>query len=140
VFSASKIRSRGGIWIEMVIAIPVILMLGFGIVEYAAAYWLKDAVALAAQRGAREAIESAATNASVSAAVQEQMQASGLHGKVTYSVTTNPANVLGLPTGYPIEVTVRATWSGMGISVLPTSLGGISGNKQFVVTAVMNKE
>lgn len=126
--------------IEMLIAMPMLIGLGFGVVEYGTAYWLKNTLQQVAAEGAREATESTATNSSVTAVVKDRMQMVGLDPKSTYTVTLSPADVSGLPTGTQISVTVTTTWGSAGVKALPTFLGGINSSKQFTASVAMNRE
>jgi Flp pilus assembly protein TadG len=118
---------------------PILLMLGFGGVEYGHYIYVKHDVQAAARDGARQATLSDATNTTVTNAVQRTMNAAGL-GSSGYTVTLNPTNVSGLPSGTQITVTVNCPWSAAGMHLLPAALGGISSSKIVSSQAVYNRE
>ena len=137
--SARRNRCGGASVLELSLVLPILIMLGFGVVDYGYFFYLKNTFQGAAQAGARAAIPYAATNSNVTAIVNQMMSAAGFASN-KYTVTTNPSSVGGLSSGTAITVTVSSTWSTVGTSALATSLGGINGSKQIAGTAVMQKE
>jgi Flp pilus assembly protein TadG len=126
----------------MAFVLPILASLSFGVADYGYFFYLKSTLQGAAQSGARAAISSAATNASVNGTngmVTNVMTAAGIPAS-NYTVTLNPSNISGLSVGTPITVTVTAVWGTVGTHALPASLGGISNAKQIVGIAVMQKE
>jgi Flp pilus assembly protein TadG len=129
----------GGLVLEVSIALPVPVMLAMGVVEYSYFIHVKSVLQEAAQSGARVAIQSNATNATVTSAVTTAMQTAGF-GSSGYTVTTNPSSVTTIATGTTTTVTVSATWGSFGVHPLPTSLGGISPARQVIAAATMIRE
>lgn len=125
--------------IEFVLALPLLLMLTFGLVDYGYFFFAKNSLVSAAQIGARAAVPESATNTSVTSAISASLGASGF-GNSAYTVTTSPADVSTASKGAAITVTVIAAWSNIGVHTLPTFLGGINSSKQVIGTAVMIKE
>lgn len=123
----------------MVLVFPLLMTLGFGILEYSSFIYAKGAVQTAAREGARAAIQSSATNASVQATVDSVMANAGLQG-TGYTMTLSPPTMLGLPTGQAITVTVAFNWGNLGLHPLPTGMGGISNSKSLTSTVVMHRE
>lgn len=130
---------HGGSLVELILALPLLLMLTFGMVDYGYFFFAKNSLISAAQIGCRAAVPQSATNSTVSSAISASLTASGF-GNSTYTVTTNPNTISGVAKGTTITVTVSATWSNIGFHTLPTYLGGIDPSKQVVGTAVMIKE
>ena len=137
--SIIRFRRSGGSLIEILFVLPLLLSLTFGVCEYGYYFFLKGSQVDAARYGARTAILSTATSTTVNTAVKNSMTNSGF-SSACYSVTTNPSDLTGLPTGTPITVTVTSTWGAAGVSLLPSALGGIPSSKTVVGTAVMDRE
>ncbi len=133
------IKVRGGSLIELVLVLPILLSLSFGIAEYGYYFYVKNTMLGAARNGARQAILSTATNTTVTSAISSTMTAAGLQN-TGYTVTTSPASMTGLPTGQLITVTITVNWGTAGVHVLPSWLGGISNSKSVVAVACMNRE
>ena len=123
----------------MCLVIPVMVMLAFGVVEYASFISVKASIQQAAREGAREAIRSTATNTSVQSAISAVMTNAGLQGS-GYTVTISPASVQGLPTGQAVTITVSCTWANVGMHALPAGMGQISDSKVITETVLMNRE
>ena len=130
---------RGNAVVELVIGLPILIMLGFGALDYSYYCYAKNTLQAASRDGARQAILPSATNASVTAAIQADLQAAGL-GSSGYVITLSPANMTGLPSGQAITVTVSCSWATMGLHALPTVMGGIGNGKQVVGVTVMHRE
>jgi len=125
--------------IEFVLALPLLLMLTFGLVDYGYFFFAKNSLVSAAQIGVRAAVPESATNTSVTSAISASLGASGF-GNSSYTITTNPTDVSTASKGTAVTVTVTAGWSNIGVHTLPTFLGGIDSSKQVIGTAVMIKE
>ena len=139
-FRARRSPDRfGGAMVEFVLALPLLLMLTFGLVDYGYFFFAKNSLVSAAQIGARAAVPESATNSSVTSAISASLGASGF-GNSGYTVTTNPKDVSTASKGAAVTVTVTAAWSNVGVHTLPTFLGGIDSSKQVIGTAVMIKE
>jgi Flp pilus assembly protein TadG len=133
-----KMRS-GGAMIEAVLVMPLIVMLGFGVIDYSYFFYLKNTLQGAAQAGARAAIPNAAVNSDVTGVVSSMLNAAGI-ASANYTLATTPSNVSGLAATTNITVTITATWGTIGTHMLSTSMGGIGNAKKVVGTAVMQKE
>jgi Flp pilus assembly protein TadG len=125
--------------VELVLIFPLLMTLGFGIIEYSSFIYAKTAVQNAAREGARAAIQSSATNASVQSVIDSVMANAGLQSS-GYTTTFSPSNLLGLPTGQAISITVTFTWGNLGLHPLPSGMGGISSSKTLTSTVVMHRE
>ena len=134
-------RPAGNALLDLAFVLPILLGLTFGAVEYGYAIYVKHALQGAAREGARRAIVAGATSAQVQAAVDESMQQAGFpQGKYTRPAIITPANWNTASSGTAIRVEVTATWSSIGVSVLPSVLGGIDPAKQLKANTAMRKE
>jgi len=131
---------RGGLAIlETILVMPLLLMVSFGAAEYSDYFYVKNALAGAARDGVRTAILSAATESTVTTAVDSSLGVSGVPS-ADCTITTSPTDISTASQGSAVTVTITATWSSVGVSPLPLYLGGISPSKQISVSAVMMKE
>ena len=72
-------------------------------------------------------------------AIDSMMTTAGLNSS-GYSVAVSPANLVGLPTGQPVTVTVSCTWANVGFHALPAGMGGIPNSKTITESVTMNRE
>lgn len=132
-------RRRGGSLLEMMLLLPLLVMLSFGVVDYGYYFYLRNTFQGAAMDGARAAIPASATNTSVTSAVANVMTAAGVSSS-NYTVTLTPSNVSGVAAGTSITVQISASWGTVGTHALGSAFGGISDSKTVTATAVMVKE
>jgi Flp pilus assembly protein TadG len=132
-------RQRGSSILELILVMPILLMLGFGIVDYGYFFYVKNTLQGAAQSGARTAISASAANSDVNTTISNILTAAGMQNS-NYVVTTSPADISTAAAGASVTVTVSATWSNIGLHTLSSGYGGISNSKQIVGTAIMRKE
>jgi Flp pilus assembly protein TadG len=132
-------RRRGGSLLEMMLVLPLLLMLSFGVVDYGYYFYLRNTFQGAAMDGARAAIPASATNTSVTSTIANVMSAAGVSSS-NYTVTLTPSNVSGVAAGTNITVQVSASWGTVGTHALGSAWGGISNSKTVTATAVMVKE
>jgi Flp pilus assembly protein TadG len=125
--------------LELVMVLPILLMLSFGVVDYGYYFYLKNTLQGAAQAGARAAVPGSATNANVTTAVSNILTAAGISNS-NYTVTLSPSDVSTAAAGSAVTVTVSCTWANVGTHALSSSFGGISDTKQVVGVAAMRKE
>jgi Flp pilus assembly protein TadG len=137
-----KPRRKGAALLEMLLVLPILLMLSFGVVDYGYYLYLKNTFQSAAEAGVRAAVPYAATNASVTGTngIVTQMMSAGGFPAASYVVTLSPSNVSNLSPGTQITVTISALWGNVGTHALNSSFGGISDGKAVVGNAVMQKE
>ena len=146
-------RRRGGRYsgnavLDLAFVLPILLMLTFGAIEYGYAMFVKHALQGAAREGARAAIVSGATAATIQSAVDQAMLTSGFQQTKyvrpsTIEVYKNGAYSTawtGAVAGDGIRVTVQAQWGTIGIDVLPTWMGGIDTAKTLSAATMMRKE
>jgi Flp pilus assembly protein TadG len=132
-------RRGGGSMIEMIIVLPVLVMLSFGAAEYGDYFYIKNAFMSAARDGVRTAVLASASNTSTTTAINNSLSLANIPS-ANYQVTFTPTDVSTASAGTSVEVTITATWSTVGITPLPSEMGGISSSKQLSVSAVMMKE
>lgn len=143
-FSQKRRNRRGNAVLDAALVLPILVSLTFGTAEYGYFFFIKHSFEGAAREGARAAIvPSTATNTPVTQAVASSLFAAGLNSSQTtldakYTLAISPA--VTSVSGTAIEVDVSATWSNVGISPLPTVMGGIASTKVVKGTAVMRKE
>jgi len=130
---------RGASVLEFVLVIPILIMLGFGIVDYGYFFYVKNTVQGAAQSGARAAISSIALQSDVTTTVGNIMNAAGLQNS-GYTVTTSPSDITTASAGTTVSVTVKVNWSNVGLHTLSSGYGGISNSKVITGAASMRKE
>ena len=137
-------RRFGGAVLEMVLVMPVLLYLAFGIVEFGYYFYVKHSLEGAARDGCRAFIASGATLTDVNNGVSAAMNAASLGSSGYTTVTLDGAttmtagNYTTAVAGDTITVTVTCTWGTAGSGYRPWGLIGAS--KQVVGTAVMRKE
>jgi len=140
--SSSSGRPKGIVTIEFVLVISVLTALGFGLVEFAQFFSVKNMLEGAAREGARNAISSAASNSTVTSTVQNVIACYSYPANTTSVAITdlsgNAVDVSTAPFGTKIKVTVSATWGTIGAGSRP--LGLINSAKTVMGSAVMVKE
>ena len=130
---------RGNALLDLAFVLPILLALTFGAVEYGYALYVKHVLQGAAREGARAAIVAGATPANVNSAIDNSMQTAGFaQGKYTRSIS--PGGWNSGAAGTTVTVEVKATWSAVGVNVLPQALGGINPSKELKATTTMRKE
>ena len=128
-------RNRfGGTLVETAIVMPVLVAIGFGMIEVGYYFYVKNSVQGAAREGARASIVSTAVNSDVTTAVTNAMASAGITSG--YTTTTSPASISGLVTGTSVTVTVSIPWS--SVSIIP--MGYISSSKTITASATMRRD
>lgn len=130
---------RGGAVLETALVMGVLIMLSFGTAEYGYFFFIKNLLAGAARNGARTAIANSATNTTVLSSISTAMTAANIPSS-KYTVTLSPSDVSTATPGTAVSVTITCTWGTVGVTPLPTTLGGLSTAKQVTGTCVMFKE
>ena len=130
---------RGGAVLETALVMGVLLMLSLGTAEYGYFFFVKNILAGAARDGVRAAIPSTAQNSDVTTAISTAMTAAHIPS-TEYTVTLSPSDISTATQGTAVTVTIACTWGTVGVTPLPTALGGIATSKQVVGVAVMRKE
>lgn len=125
---------RGAVLLEAALVLWILLMLTFGLVEFAHFYFTQHNLTGAAREGARAGIPAGASNADITQAVTNTMSASGFSSD-SYTMSISP-DAGTAAQGTEINVTVSSTWGSVGIR----PLGLIGADRQVVGVAVMQKE
>jgi Flp pilus assembly protein TadG len=129
----------------MAFALIVLLALTFGVAEYGLAFFVKHNLQAAAREGARAAIVPGATGQQVTDAVTVTMKAArldqtGFTVVVTDGSTGKAVDVSKAAAGTLIRVEVQCAWGRVGVSALPSGMGGIDPKKVMWAATVMRKE
>lgn len=125
-----NIRSeRGAAIIEMAIAIPLLMLVGVGVVELGRAYQTSRVLTNAAREGAQMAARPNPEAAAVDAKVRQYLQTDGLISDATVGVNINGSEVT---VSYPFQfvvlqpvaqLLVSGTMVDLPITVTATSVG-----------------
>ena len=143
------VRRKGGSVLEAALIVPMLISLGFGMAEYSYFFFVKHTLEGSAREAARNAIVPSSTYGGAIAAGNNAITAAGISTllttigfqDVTSGVTLNSTNFGTASTaGDAIKCTVTASWSNIGVHVLPQTMGGIPLTKQVIGTCVMRKE
>jgi Flp pilus assembly protein TadG len=132
-------QRRGSSVLEFVLVLPILIMLSFGVVDYGYFFYVKNTLQGAAEAGARAAIPSSSTNASVNTVISNMITAAGLQNS-GYTVTFSPSDVSTSSPGTTVSVTIGLTWGNVSFKALSSGYGGISNSKVVSGNAVMVKE
>jgi Flp pilus assembly protein TadG len=133
--NAARDRRRGSEILELVLVLPLVLSLVFGMVEFAYFFHIQHNLTSAAREGARAGVPFGASRTDVDTAINKVMSSVGLKAG-DFDVTVTPDDVLDAAAGTDVTVTISAKWSKVGVS----PLGMISGNKLVKGAVVMRKE
>jgi Flp pilus assembly protein TadG len=121
-------RNRtGAALVELAIALPVLLILTLGLIEYGWVFYKVSQVNMAARAGVRVAVRPDATETQVRTAVNSMMSQSGIKTDA-YTIAPSPMT-LAVPVGTPLTVQVDVNYSklsltGTGFIPVPTKLQG----------------
>ena len=116
--SKKSIHRRGSMFIEVGVAVPLILIITFGALEYAWAFMKKAEISAAARAGVRAASLESTSLAGVQAVITAQMNAAGFPDG-SWVVNVDPADPTMTLPGDTISVTIDANYSSV-------SLGGLA--------------
>ena len=128
----------------LVLILPVLLYLAFGVVEFGYYFYVKHSLEGSARDGCRAFIVAGATLTDVNNAVSASMTAANLSGSGYTVQVLDGATVLTAGnyataiSGDKITVTVTCTWGTVGAGYRPWGLIGTG--KQVIGSAVMRKE
>jgi len=136
---------RGGLTLELIIALPILLTVVFAIVQYSLILISTQALAAAANVAAREASLPSATETTVTQAAARALQGWGFAGDVDTFISVGgspvgPSNRLeGSLTGEEVGVTLRVAATKVTPDLLKF-IGMSIQNTQLSATQVMRKE
>jgi len=103
--SRKSAARRGVAATEFAVCLPVIVLLVLGMIECCTMIFLKQSLTIASYEGVRTALEERAVIADVRRSSQQILTQRRVNGG---TITVNPANIPGVPTGQYITVTVTA--------------------------------
>lgn len=107
-FDRGPFLRRGGVAVEMVLILPILLIFSFGVIELGRMLQVKHRLAVAARIGGREASLPGVTAAEVDALVRSHLAE---YLPAGYAVTVQPSDLENAPAGTPVSVSVSIPWS-----------------------------
>jgi len=144
-------RRRGGSMLELALALPMVLAMAFGIVEFGQYMYIRYAFVAAARDAARVAIMSGATQAQVTTTLTNTLAQANVTYNSSWLTITDlgpsssgaVANVATVPLGDQMQFTLSANYSSIPNAVRPlyqfTGMG-IGSNKSVSAICTMVKE
>ncbi len=112
-------RSRRGLSIiEAAIVFPLLLLFLLGVIEYGWMMLKNQELKNASRHGARVGVREIATNAQVTAAVDQIMGDAGMSGS-GYVITLTPADVSTVAPGSTITVHISVPYANVGLTGTP---------------------
>lgn len=141
--NACPMRRRGSAVLEVAIAMPILIVLVMGMVEFGYFYHVKSVFVSAAREGARAGAPWNASRSDVETAVADVMRSAGISSAnyvvtITNATGNSVSNLLTVSSGSRFDVTVTAQWNVLGNGLRP--LGLMGSNKAVIATCSMNKE
>jgi len=100
---------RGAALVELALAMPFLLLMLFGLMEFAVAFWVRHTVTHAAREGARFAIVRGSDNASpaddaaVATYVRSRVPLESVQVTTTWPTTKAPGAVVRVRVAYPYQ-------------------------------------
>lgn len=131
-FGGLQGRRRGQALVELAIALPILLLLVLGVVEFARAWNIKQAITDAAREGARIAavFNETTTQAQVEDAVEQSISHAGFDPSV--AVIDSPADPTALNTGDWVVVRIEYPYT---FSVIRGLMNWVGGEAQITLRA-----
>lgn len=127
--------------VELAMALPLLLLIIAGIVDYGFLLQSYEVVTNAAREGARIAVLPGYSTADVQARVDSYVASSGLSGSSTTTVTPTSITPGGGPAFPAVQVDVAYTHQFLFIGPMVTLIGGTFGsNLTFTATSTMRSE
>ncbi len=129
-------RRRGTAAVEAALMMPLIVLMTFALIKYGWLYVKVQQINNAARHGARVAVRADSTNGEVQAEIAALMasvwpEGAGPPPANWYSVTFEPLDVDGLPTGTIATITIAADYAGTPLDIIsmplvpvPARIGG----------------
>jgi len=112
-------RRKGATTVEMAVALPLLLGLTFGLIEYGWMFLKVQQITGAARVGARVAILPDATDAHVRDVIAQEMTDAGMPD---YTLTFTPADITAPGPGEPVKVYISVQYEeryGLGMPLVP---------------------
>jgi len=104
---------RGGVAVEMVLILPILLILIFGAIELGRMLQVKHRLAVAARIGGRQASLPGVTNDEVNALVQAHLDG---YLPPAYQIVVQPQGLENVPAGTPVSVSVSIPWAAVELT------------------------
>ncbi len=117
----SSVR-RAGVAVEMVLILPILLILSFGVLELGRMLQVKHRLAVAARIGGRQASLPGVTVAEVDALVRSHLAE---YLPAGYAVTVQPSDLENAQAGTPVSVSVSIPWSAVQLTGLFSWADGV---------------
>jgi Flp pilus assembly protein TadG len=144
-------RRHGGALVELVLTLPIVLSMSFGLVEFGQYIYIKQCFEAAARDAARVAIMASATQAQVTSTLTNTLaQANVTYNSAWLTITDlgpsgsgSVSNVATVPVGDQIQLTLSTNYGAIPNAVRPlyqTTGVGISANKTVTGVCTMVKE
>ena len=111
-------RGRGIEILELTIALPLMLLFIFGLIEYGWIFTKSGQITNASRQGVRIGVRPNATNADVTSAIDELMQRADLDGS-GYAYELTPADVSQMSTGQTLTVSVSVPYDNIALTGFP---------------------
>lgn len=139
---------RGQALVEFVLALPILLVLVFGIIEFATAWRAQQLITNIAREGARLAVTPDGDQASVETRIANLLDAQGLNSEdatVTYACDGVEGSICGAGmTGLSNEITIDYPYTfrvfGPVMNLMCTGCGDQYGTITLSTTSIMRKE
>lgn len=117
---------RASVTVEMALLLPLIMLLSTGLLEYGWMFLKVQQLNSAARNGARLASLPDSNSSTVVAAINAELQRSGLADS-GYVITLSPADISAPESGEPVSVTITVnygniTLTGFGMLPLPQDI------------------
>jgi Flp pilus assembly protein TadG len=140
---ASRLASeRGAELIEFAITLPVLLLIGLGIIDFGLLFQRYEVITNAAREGARVAVLPGYADADVVVRVNQYLTAGGLTGAHDPPVISQSTITLGLncATVTSVTVTYPSRYSFVGGIASFFGVSGLASRSQVTATAEMRNE
>lgn len=123
------VRSRGAAIIEFALVLPILLILFFGIVEFATALYNKAVITNASREAARAGIVYVGPSTHVSEATIRAVAAANYANLITYNKDAAPTVTVTVTDSPDFEqdlltVTIDYSYSGLGLGAMLSSITG----------------
>ena len=140
-FRRASWRNRSGnAVLDMALVMPVLIYLTFGACEYGYALYVKHSLQAAATKRAGGDRERGGGSGRADGGGQLHAGVRLCTGRSTRPPTITPAGWAASAAGTTVQVTVNTTWGTIGVSLLPSGMGGISSSKALSGSTTMRKE
>ena len=109
---------RGLAVVELALLLPLLMLVLFGVIEYGWMFLKNQQIADAARTGARVAVTEGATNALVTARVEQALATSNL-GSSGYVLILVPSDISTAPPGSTVRVEILVPYANIALTGVP---------------------